>query len=471
MDGTHLACSPYHSSRHSAILILSFMRTLIAFALATLPVLACDCMQLTVCEILQRPTLFIGQVVEGGLTLREDPWFASARTVRFKVLTAFRGLPPRAETVDVQIMPSMGLCGPNPFYEGKTYLVVPWSLEGRLTDGMCSSSRDVQASSDDVRQVREYFAGNMRPHIQGKVAAARESSLVDFLLRFNETISLSGARVSASRGAATVSTVTDTLGRYTLPVHGSGEYRIRANLTHYSGVAETVTVPVRGCAVQDLAMRIDNTITGRVFDEHGIPMNNGRVGLVDLDRAPVNPQGHAWFNEAYVESTGAATYTFRNVPIGRYLVMFNPDGPRWDPLTIDQAFESSYYPAGNTKSAARTVEIKSNGNHLTGIDLHTGNPVAPRTVEVRVRFPDGTPMTTARIQCVGAPLSPGEPPWELNGNLTTKQADGKVRFSAPANRVLRLEVSDEYGRNLKKAYTSTHQPGTTPITEEFVVTP
>ena len=39
------------------------------------------------------------------------------------------------------------------------------------------------------------------------------------------------------------------------------------------------------------------------------------------------------------------------------------------------------------------------------------------------------------------------------------------------NRRIRLEVRDAYGRELKGSYTSIHEAGVTPITQEFIVTP
>jgi len=46
-----------------------------------------------------------------------------------------------------------------------------------------------------------------------------------------------------------------------------------------------------------------------------------------------------------------------------------------------------------------------------------------------------------------------------------------VRFQAPANRKLRIEISDWHGRDLKKTYASTHAPGASAIDQEFVVVP
>src|SRR5580658_566407 len=108
------------------------MRILVALAAMAVSVMACECRRLTVCELLQLPTIFIGEVIDGGITIQEDPWYASARRVRFKVLENFRGLPSDARTVDG----TAGMCAANPFYEGRRYLVVPIKLaNGKLHGG------------------------------------------------------------------------------------------------------------------------------------------------------------------------------------------------------------------------------------------------------------------------------------------------------------------------------------------------
>jgi hypothetical protein len=106
---------------------------------------------------------------------------------------------------------------------------------------------------------------------------------------------------------------------------------------------------------------------------------------------------------------------------------------------------------------------------LTGIDVAVGKPVNFRQVTVRVRFPDGSPMTTAQVECVGSPLAPGDFRWVQDAIVDRRT--GLARFSAPTNRELELRVRDWVGRDLKAAYTSKHEAGTTPIHQEFVVMP
>ncbi len=420
--------------------------------------------------MLQLPTIFIGEVIDGGITsIREDPWSSSVNRVRFRVLENFRGLPPKTATVDVELWPIAGMCAPIPYYSGKRYLVVPSERDGKLVEGACFQGRDIEKAAGDVRQVREYFAGRMQSNVHGRVAVARAPELVEFLLDGGQAKPLGGVTISTSRGGKTWSTLSGADGRFTLPLSGAGVYRVRAQLEPYAPDTAEIHIRGSGCATHDFGLTIDNTISGRVLDGQGQPLKEGRVGLIDLDRPPPDAAKQVWFNDAYVDGPDM-TFTFKNVPIGRYLLVFNPDGPRWGRL-LDGAFESSYYPLGSTRAGARTVEIKSGNVHLMGMDLVAGRQVMSRQVVVRVRFSDGAPMKTAGIQLVGLPLRQGEPEWVAWGSLISDKDNGAVRFTAPADRRLRLEVTDMYGRELRQKYISMHEPGSATIDQEFIVTP
>ncbi len=445
------------------------MRILLAFLAVAFPAIACECRQLKVCELVRLPTIFVGKVIDGGIaSIRDDPWYSNVHHVRFQVVENFRGLPAGTQTVDVELAPTLGMCAPIPYYRGRTFLVAPNERNGKFTDGACFQGRDVETAAEDVDQVREYFSGKLATNVHGQVAIARESSLVDFLLTMGETKPLAGVTISTFRGGKAYSAVSDAIGRYTLPLPGGGVYQVRADLKPYVSEPEQISVSGKGCAVHDFGMSVDNTIAGKVWDATGQPLEGAEVGLIDLDRPPPRPDSHAWFDHAYTEAP-EMSFTFENVPIGHYLLVFNPDGPR-SGAPSDWPFESTYYPSGATRATARTVEVNSGGVHLTGMNMVAGKRVAFRQVMVRVRFPDGTPMKTAEIRCIGLPARAGDLPWIFR-KTPLRSENGVVQFPAPANRKLQLEVRDAYGRDLKASYTSAYEPGLTTITQEFVVIP
>src|SRR5579872_2428099 len=101
--------------------MLQNMRGLTILLLLSGPAFACECRKLTVCELLQRPTIFIGEVIDGGVrSLREDPWYSKSTHVRFRIVESFRGLPKDATTVDMDVSPTAGMCDPNPYFPGRT---------------------------------------------------------------------------------------------------------------------------------------------------------------------------------------------------------------------------------------------------------------------------------------------------------------------------------------------------------------
>jgi hypothetical protein len=445
------------------------VRIIGTLAAIAFPLLACECRHLTVCELIQLPTIFVGEVIDGGVTsIRDDPWHSNVDHVRFKVLESFRGLPSGTQTVDVQLTPTFGMCAPIPYYPGRKYLVVPGKLDGKFSDSVCFQGRDVESAADEVRQVREYFAGKMPINVHGQVAVARDSDLVDFLLTMGEAKPLRGVTISTTRNGQSFSAVTNADGKYTLALPAPGDYQVRATLNPYTSEPEEISVARKGCAIQDFGMTVDNTISGSVRDENGRPIKNARVGLIDLDRPQSDSDGHAWFDHAYTERAGT-TFSFENVPIGRYLLVFNPDGPRSGTL-FDLPFESTYYPLNGTRTTAKIVEVKSGGVHLTGMDLIAGKRVDFRHVVVRVRFPDGTPMKTAQINCTALPRGDDGFPCTIQ-RVAPDSDDSSMQFLAPVDRTLQIEVKDRYGRDLKRTYISTHDPGSTTVTQEFVVTP
>ncbi len=157
------------------------------------------------------------------------------------------------------------------------------------------------------------------------------------------------------------------------------------------------------------------------------------------------------------------------MPIGRYLLVFNPDGPHSGTLIGDLPYESTYYPLNARRTEAKIINVTAGGTHLTRMDLTIGKTVEFREVSVHVHFPDGSPMKTAAVECIALPIEQNGFP--LNFHQVALETNGTVHFSVPANRKLKIEIKDWYGRDLRKPYTSTHEASSSPITQEFVVVP
>jgi hypothetical protein len=306
--------------------------------------------------------------------------------------------------------------------------------------------------------VRAYFSGKPSRTVRGRIAADTDSTLVDFLLEQGEAKPLRGITISTNAAGRLVSAVSDAAGRYNLRLPAAGTFRVRAALAPYTPTSATVSVQGRGCADQNFGLSIDNTISGTVVDRQGQPVKSARVGLIDLDQPHSPRDRHVWFEHAYMEQNDQ-TFLFKNVPIGRYRLVFNPDGPGKGSL-FDLALESTSFPG--------VIEINNSGTHLKGINLTAGPLVEMRQITVRARFSDGSAMRTAYIRCLGDPLRPGEFLW-VGSPVPGKLTPGEAQFYTPVNRRLTIQLTDSYGRDLGGTYSATHGPGVTPIRQEFVV--
>ena len=245
-----------------------------------MPALACTCRKMSVCQLIVHPTIFVGEVVSGGISsLRQDPWNTDIHSARFRVLESFRGLPVGTKTVDVELHPWPDMCSPVPYVLGHKYLVAPGILEGKLVDGPCFQGFDLDKFPDDVRQVREYSAGKMPLDVQGHLHGAGQRQ---------------GIKVSAVRGNKTYATVTRSDGSYFLPVPEAGVYTVFPTLPPYSAEAFEVEVPSMGCAIHDSYITTDNSITGTVRDRKGRVVIDARVALIDLDDPQRDPREQIW---------------------------------------------------------------------------------------------------------------------------------------------------------------------------------
>jgi len=406
------------------------------------------------------PVVFIGNVVAGGVgSIREDPWFSSSRSVRFEVIEVFRGLAPGTKFVDMETMPTLGMCSPNPYRPGRTYLVTPGVREGRFFDGSCFSGRDVEDAKDSVEFLRRHFRNPSRFHIRGRVGAAERE---DFDL--DEDKPLSGAVVSTVAGGRVISSTTDAQGRYELAVPTPGQYLVQSRLNGYRNTSATVRLRNAPCANHTVAMVSGSSISGKVVDANGQLVRHAQVGLFALDGPSTADSVRAWYRTEFPDRSDGR-FRFENVPLGRYILAVNPMGPRidgYDPFP----FESTYHPTGSDRANAKNIEIDRGGLQLTGKDIVAGAPVDFRNVTLKYRFADGAPITSAVVDVIGD-ASPGGVQWSDGQSIYRGQSE--VRFRVPANRTIRMSLRDRYGRDLGKRYESTHAPGTAPIFQEFIV--
>ena len=407
--------------------------------------------------------IFIGEVIDGGVrSLADDPWHSNVRRARFRVIEAFRGLSPETKTVDVDLQALDGMCSPIPYYPGKRYLVTPTrENDGRFVDGPCFSGEDVERASEKVSYIRDYFAGKMPANVHGRAVTARDTDdgWVDYLVMTGETKLLEGVRVTAVRGSEVYSTLTDSSGKYFLPLPGPGSYSVRALLPPFKAQQPTeLSLSANGCVILNFGLRVDNTISGKVVNQKGEYVEYAEVSLVDIESRSSKPLARS-------RVVGEGQFRFEHVPPGRYLIAINPEGPN-----SDFPFETTYYPLASTRESAKIVEISGNYAQVAGLNLILGPKSAFRQIRIKVVFEDGTLMKTALVSCSALPAGP-LPGRDPCSRLDVALPRDTFKFEAPANLPLRIEVGDRYGRELGATYAAEFPAGPTLISHEFRVKP
>jgi hypothetical protein len=432
---------------------------------------ACSCSHLTECDLVKRPVIFIGKVIGGGVeSVREDPWYTASRSVRFEVIEAFRGLAKGTKFVNVATPLLPGMCSPNPYRPGRTYLVTPRGVITNFEDGICFTGRDIADVSDQIDYLRRHLKNPRQTLIRGQVAGAprSDSDLVDFMLGTGEAKPLPDAKVLTITNGKTYSTTTNSQGRFELAVPGPGRYLVHTSLKPYPAQTARIDIPSGStCTVRDFGLTSHSSISGNLLDDQGQILKHREVGLIDLDRPPTAPASRFTFQTAYTEQPDGS-YRFENVPLGRYILASNPDGPHSDgykPVPL----ETTFYPNASSPAAAKIIEINNAGMRLVKMDLVVGQSVAFRSVTVKFRYADGSPMRTAAIDITGEPLESGGIPWQPTLHFSKGQTE--ATFQVPVNRKIRISVRDRYRRELGATYESIHEPGSTPIVQEFTIVP
>lgn len=410
---------------------------------------ACSCSPIDLCRIVQQPIVFIGEVVEGGVAPWESPWYSNSTHVRLRVKENLHGLASGTQFFDLATLPTSGMCAPNVFHRGRTYLVIPHFYDGKYRESGCAGDRDVEHFADDVDYIRKYFGGRRQPAVRVFVGSQGDRAFRD--------LGVAGAKIVASRGGKSYSTVANEKGMGLLELPGGGSYAITAMLAPYRAAKGSVEAPETGCtAAAALNLASGNSVSGRI-------KGSGRVGLISLDLPPGQEGRPQVLETEASESDGA--FQFRNVPVGRYLLKFNPDGPGMD-YWRKESRESTYFPGSSDRARAKVIEFRSINVTLARMDFSAGPQVKLRNIRIMAVYRGGRPMLTARFRVTALANGPGTEDAFVSG-LVTKGQPEFTRTMLPVDRRIRVELWDEYRPWLKR-YVAEFPPGVSPIEHTFV---
>lgn len=325
---------------------------------------ACSCEQVTVCESAEfAPVIFVGELIEGGFeSPNQDKWSGLASTARFKVVERFRGLSRKAKEVKVELFFVKGMCAPAPYVNGRTYLVyAERDLNGELKDGMCTSSRDVEISGDDLQYLRRYFTGKTKGTIRGRVAASRDSSSLEFALDHGYAKPVDGARIVVRKGVERWELKSHPDGSYEITGLPAGEYAVNARHEDYETgwAGDSIRISSRGCSIQNIALRARNLVEGSVLDSEGRPVEKIEVSLLSADPKMANAGYSAWTDYS-------GRFTFRWVTPGVYRLAANPEG-----ISPSSPYPATFYNNASVPGAAEELTIGPR-TELSGLNLVLG---------------------------------------------------------------------------------------------------
>ena len=388
---------------------------------------ACSCIgPIVACESAwTTDAIFVGKVLHVGPAAATGDQFPSRqRPVRFDVTEAFKGVP-LGELV-VMTGQGGGDCG-YAFAEGRTYIVYAHrsAATGQLGAGICSRTAPVEQAGEDLAYLRGPF-----------VTPAEEGPIRGTVTRYDPApgpnlpsrrTPFAGADIRLEGYARAWTTTSGEDGAYEFRVP-PGEYRMFVNVR--DGVysmpgTEGRTVwlrDARGCGRQDIAVRADSRMAGRLLDTAGRPVPFMSVEVV---------QERQLQSASFSTSTRTATdeqgrFEFRQL-----------EGDRWVPgLTIRRNIRDRYdlavwlAPTGDGLPAATTVEPE--GRVQLG-DVRLPPGVSTMVLTGAVVAADGAPVDGATVRF----MSVGQGPSMLGAPVSTP-ADGRFAVSVIAGRSYHL---------------------------------
>lgn len=372
---------------------LPILRGLIASALfffSAYSTIACSCAVWSTCQAYgAAKAVFVGKVIEGRAAERMSDMVKAGTkdlTFKFSVSRAFLGVK-KGDTVVVHTGFGFGDCG-FPFEKGEEYVVYAHDNKGTLQTGICSRTRHISDSADEVKDLDALLLTN-GGMVNGMLTRYEQSSLIGppfkpLARRIVRLVRVGNAKVYRS--------VTDEKGGYQFNDLPTGRYRLKIDLEPGWVLDDYETqeflLNKHGCAKEDLSVENNSHVNGLILDPDGKPVKNVWVEFIPVgvssttNRFPkefstTNPQGEiGWFS----------------LPPGKYTASINflnaPD---------DEApFPASFAPGVLDRTNARIIEIKP-GSDVNDIVIRIPARLAERNISGSVFWPDGTPAENASV--------------------------------------------------------------------------
>ncbi len=352
---------------------------LVSLLLSVPAALSCECSYAPACQrINHAAAIFIGTVVENGP--------AGQGPFRFAVEEAFKGIDRNIREIEVQAAPCISA-----YRTGERYLVMAgqWN-ERALFSSDCTGTVPANVALEDIKLIRAWAHGEPSMQLQGRTAENIEDSMIRFELDVEHKNALAGVEIVATRDGKSFKALSDSNGFFHVPVPGPGDYRVTATYPGHASSSQQYrfSVEAGSCFEHDIGMWTDSRIRGHIFDPRGKPVAaipvemdivSGDIELPLPLTAPTDRTGEFFFTK---------------VPPGEYIIGVNVNG-----LSSIVPYAPRFYPGVDQKEKAVPVHVEGAGL-VKDLDFRIGNPLPTRSIEVKLIWPDGRPVSNGSVTCM-----------------------------------------------------------------------
>ena len=344
---------------------------------------ACICGKASTCERFNSyNAIFVGKAVS---VEKEQKGHFKTETTVFEVKEVFSG----EKTRSIRVQNKSGFSCDVEFTVGETYLVFAGgSKKDGFGTGFCSGNRPVQYADAEIAELRKLFGSKGDGKLLGTV-------LEEFAKRGrdDERAPVKDVRIKITETSSGRKYVTNTNdnGRYQIAVP-PGKYAVAPVVPPkaiMSSTFEAEPVPLRsgGCAESYFVLSNQSVVAGRLVDSEGKPVSYARVELISVDEMS------RYLGGLSDESSVSGEFSIDQIPAGKYTLSINYNS---NPQP-DRPFPTTFYPAGNDRSAATVFEIAS-GSKITGLTWQMPRPLEQQSIKGRVVWDDGSPVIGAEIK-------------------------------------------------------------------------
>lgn len=328
-------------------------------------------------------------------SVRDEKFTVYDRHFHFIIEESFKGTKDSEIDINVGRIDSSCYHG---FTIGGSYLVYAYGESGEtLSSGACTRTNDIKRAFDDVHYIRAMLKDTPEPRIYGAVARVSndlrsESALVEPI----EGIKILIEGENNQRFEA----LTDKQGFYSVTKVPDGKYKVRPVLPDkymsYFPTEEEIILDSHGAETnyesvqrgRSAYVRFDigwnNSISGRVLDAEGSPVERAVVRLLPVERTSktMNPM-----YEGISDHLGKdGKYAISGKTPGRYILVVEV----YAPFVSGAKSARTYYPQTGTPEKTEVIVLGESGELNLDIKLLPGQVI--RQVEGVMVWSDGSPV-------------------------------------------------------------------------------